>query len=210
RVFRQGLEAVAGWVLPLSFDEGWRSSRWFFREERCFLMPGDSPIGFRLPLDSLPWATPEESIAGYAADPFAPRAPLRQVVRVPPEEPELAPSVAEAKGPGDARLSRTAVCVEPRQGTLHVFMPPLFDLDAYLELVAAVERAAHELGLPVQLEGYPPPEDPRLGSFRVTPDPGVIEVNIPPVQSWSELIAQTESLYASAREEKLADEKIAI
>jgi uncharacterized protein (DUF2126 family) len=201
RVFRQGLEATAGWVLPLTYDGGWSSSRWFMREERCFLLPGDSPIGFRLPLDSLPWAAPEEKVQGYAVDPFAPRAPLKQTFRFPSEAPK------EARA---SRVSRTALCVEPRQGMLHVFMPPLFDLDAYLELVAAVERTARELALPVQIEGYPPPEDPRIASFRVTPDPGVIEVNVPPIRSWSELLAQTESLYEAAREEKLAAEKFEI
>jgi uncharacterized protein (DUF2126 family)/transglutaminase-like putative cysteine protease len=207
RVFRQGLEAVVGWVLPLSYDSGWFSTPWFLREERCFLLPGDSPMGFRLPLDSLPWAAPEDRVQGYPVDPFAPRAPLQQMFRLPPEGPGRAPA---AKGPRDPRVSRTALCVEPRDGMLHVFMPPLFDLEAYLELVAAVERAARELGVPVQVEGYPPPDDPRLGLFRVTPDPGVIEVNVPPISSWSELIAQTENLYESAREEKLAAEKFEI
>ncbi len=93
---------------------------------------------------------------------------------------------------------------------LRVFMPPLPELEAYLELTAAVERTARELGIAVQVEGYPPPDDPRVGSFRVTPDPGVIEVNVAPVRSWDELTRQTESLYQAAREENLAAEKFEI
>ena len=86
-------------------------------------------------------------------------------------------------------------------------MPPVATLEAYLELVAAVESVARELSIPVQLEGYGPPEDPRLGTFKVTPDPGVIEVNVPFVRSFSELITQTETLYEEARAEALVAEK---
>ncbi len=213
RVFRQGLEAVAGYVLPLSHDGQWVSTPWFLREERCFLLPGDSPIGFRLPLDSLPWALPEDAGRRVAVDPFAPRVPLRQVGSLPPDSTASASKTevaAPKKGESARGISRSALCIEPREGILRVFMPPIEDLDAYIELVAAVERAARELGLPVQIEGYPPPDDPRIGAFRVTPDPGVIEVNVAPVKSWNDLLAQTESLYQAAREEKLAAEKFEV
>ena len=80
RVFRQGLDAVVGYVLPLSHEGQWVSTPWFLREERCFLLPGDSPIGFRLPLDSLPWALPEDAGRRVAVDPCAPRVPLQRVL----------------------------------------------------------------------------------------------------------------------------------
>ena len=69
--------------------------------------------------------------------------------------------------------------------------------------MAAIETCAKELAIPVELEGYPPPDDPRLGNFKVTPDPGVIEVNVPFVRSFPELVAQTELLYEEARAEHL-------
>ena len=104
-------------------------------------------------------------------------------------------------------ITRTALCVEPRDGILHVFMPPIPMLENYLELVAALEQTAKDLGFPIQIEGYEPPNDPRLGVFRLTPDPGVIEVNVTPVKNWQELVEQTESLYGAARAEHLTAEK---
>ncbi|MFO0009055.1 MAG: transglutaminase family protein, partial [Betaproteobacteria bacterium] len=90
---------------------------------------------------------------------------------------------------------------------LYVFMPPLARLEDYLELLAAVEATAAELALPVVLEGYPPPRDPRLSSLAVTPDPGVIEVNIHPAHDWDELVDHTEFLYEAAHQTRLSTEK---
>jgi uncharacterized protein (DUF2126 family) len=94
---------------------------------------------------------------------------------------------------------RTAISVEARDGRLHVFLPPLPSVDAFVDLIGAIEEAAAAAGLPVQLEGYSPPSDPRLAVIKATPDPGVIEVNVHPAASWDEQVAITEGLYDDAR-----------
>ncbi|HRI19059.1 MAG TPA: transglutaminase family protein, partial [Burkholderiaceae bacterium] len=104
-------------------------------------------------------------------------------------------------------ITRTALCAEPREGRLYVFMPPTAALEDYLELVAAVEDTALAMQLPIVLEGYEPPRDPRLATLRVTPDPGVIEVNIHPAHDWGELVDQTTHLYEAAHETRLSTEK---
>jgi len=81
------------------------------------------------------------------------------------------------------------------------------DAAAYLELAAAIESTAARLAIPVVLEGYQPPDDPRVESFQITPDPGVIEVNVPPATSWTELEANTTALYEDARASRLTTEK---
>jgi uncharacterized protein (DUF2126 family) len=104
-------------------------------------------------------------------------------------------------------IIHTALCGEVRHGVLHVFMPPLALLEDYLELLHAIEDSAAELAMPLRIEGYPPPSDPRLRDFKVTPDPGVIEVNIMPSKSWPELVANTETLYELARQTRLGTDK---
>ena len=228
KVFGQGLTASVGSVLPLrrrADGVAWQSGRWFFRDDALFLIPGDSPIGFRLPLDSLPWADPAHIPAAFEADPFAPQPALppaeafrladaaqprlpgtAQPVEGSPGFPVM-PQGAPPVGQEDPDLVRTALTLEAREGRLHIFFPPLYALEDWLGLVAAVEQTAAAAGRKVVLEGYGPPSDQRLQSFSVTPDPGVIEVNIHPSKNWAEHVARTEQLYALAREEGLAAQK---
>ncbi len=202
-----------GYVLPLGWDfsrDSWRSHPWEFRREAMFLVPGDSAMGYRLPLDALPWVDPKR------------RPPMPERSQF-----DLYPALGDASGPpkgggrperpvvrepldgdsDDERVLHTALCVEPRDGRLYVFLPPLSYLEHFLALVAAIEQTAANLGLPVVLEGYPPPEDPRLEGLKVTPDPGVIEVNIHPAASWDALVANITTLYEEARLSRLATEK---
>ena len=81
KVFEQGLGKIVGYVLPLRRDGSgsvprWVSGHWFLRPESLFLIPGDSPMGYRLPLDSLPWVSPSEYPSIHQADLFAAREPL--------------------------------------------------------------------------------------------------------------------------------------
>ncbi|WP_374600979.1 DUF2126 domain-containing protein [Niveibacterium sp.] len=234
RVFTQGLKKVAGYALPVARATGgnrWQSGPWFLRSERCYLIPGDSPLGYRLPLDSQPWASATDYPWIHAADPaqrpapLPPHAALRQQTRPPvPVQPvaDALLGLAAANDPpaGNARrpqpkesagwITRTAMCAEARNGVLYIFMPPTSELADYLELVAVVEATAEALHTPVLLEGYEPPRDPQLAHFRVTPDPGVIEVNIHPATSWDELVDRTTHLYDTARECRLTTEKFMI
>lgn len=226
RVFGQGLAAPVGAVLPLRkvMLEGrrsWQSGVWFFKDDLLFLIPGDSPIGLRLPLDSLPWMDPDHDEPDYEADPFAPRVPLPRRDALSPVRyqdhrasgqgtpitlrpvPQNLPMVGQ-EAPGTVR---TALCVEARAGMLHIFCPPLYDVADWLELTAAIEATAASLGRKVVLEGYLPPEDERVINFSVTPDPGVIECNIPASSTWSQLVERNDQLYQAAREVGLAAEK---
>ncbi|HEX6361737.1 MAG TPA: transglutaminase family protein, partial [Albitalea sp.] len=225
KVFSQGLDAVAGHVLPVARnprpDEAprWASGPWFLRSERCYLVPGNAPLGYRLPLDSQPWASDTDRPWVHAPDPtqaFPALPPYRRLrFSRGDEEPGLPRGDdhrgADTRTPGPfesaAGIVRTALCAEPRDGRLHVFMPPISALEDYLELVAAVEDTAAALRLPVILEGYEPPKDPRLEVLRVTPDPGVIEVNIHPAPGWDALVEQTTHLYEAAHETRLTSEK---
>jgi uncharacterized protein (DUF2126 family)/transglutaminase-like putative cysteine protease len=216
RVFTQGLGAAVGHVLPIaeSPSGGFRTGPWFLRGERCLLIPGDSPLGFRLPLDAQPWVAAADRPAFFPPDPGAPVGPLPSLAELRHQRPRSAASAASeaaqrapALGESARDIVRTALCAEPRGGVLYVFMPPIADLEAYLALASAVEVAAGEIGCPVLLEGYEPPRDPRLTHFRITPDPGVIEVNIHPAASWDELVLRTTHLYEVARASRLTTEK---
>ena len=216
KVFEQGLDKVVGYVLPIArtADESrWQTGRWFLRSERCYLIPGDSPIGYRLPLDSQPWAAAEDYPFIHMPDPsrsfpaLLPHAQIRVQVRGHEADRALLLDVPPMPKHSAGKVARTSMCAEVRNGVLYVFMPPARELEHYLELIAAVEAAAEALQQPIVLEGYEPPADPRLGVFRVTPDPGVIEVNIHPSASWDELTDRTTFLYEAARECRLISEK---
>ena len=285
RVFEQKLDAIVGYVLPLKAADAdadgprWLTGSWFLRDERMYLMPGDSPMGYRLPLDSLPWVSKADFPYMIEQDPYVVRNELPPAATLRAQYNHLhtdaAPYVAHTTGGGFAEggvvavqgqghepnarfasaaeaslhgqaqpsrpsssatsdrlpehgesahwISRSALCVEARDprrangpkaeavgtksGVLYVFMPPVSRLEDYLDLLAAVEATARQLAVKVVLEGYPPPRDVRLKLLAVTPDPGVIEVNIHPARNWGELVDHTEFLYNAAFETRLSAEK---
>lgn len=247
RIFRQGLNKTVGYVLPLRRRElagpAWESGAWFLRSEHLFLTPGDSPIGLRLPLDSIPWTSRVDESQLFPRDPLEKLPALpglealrRQQLSIHPDAPGFADAALRRAAQGGAfrprpqipglppltvdrppvpgvpadGIVRTALCVEPREGRLHVFFPPVSTTEDYLALVAAVEETAAALRLPVVLEGTAPPRDPRLSHIMVTPDPGVIEVNLHPAASWDELCLNTTALYEEARLSRLGSEKFMI
>ncbi len=244
KVFNQGLDRIIGYALPLKrqWVAGklrWLSGPWFLREERMYLIPGDSPMGYRLPLDSLPWVCDSQFPWVHPPDPqqdwapLPPRAPdRRQFVQAaaslahsvpssltpvpagqgtPEPRPRLAPLDSEpqvpAKGESAAWVTRTALCLEVREGRLHLFIPPVEHMEDFLDLMAAVEDTAATLSIPVIIEGTPPPFDPRVDVLKITPDPGVIEVNLQPATSWKDLVHITTTLYDEARLARLGTEK---
>jgi uncharacterized protein (DUF2126 family) len=212
RVFEAGLEQVVGYTVPLVWDEGggWRSSAWPVRRERLYLIPGDSPMGLRLPLHALHHVPAGDEQHQVERDPFEPRAalppyrvPLAATTRSSASARRASRKVAADESP----LVRTSLCVEARGGRLYVFLPPQTRLESYIELLACVEAAARECGLPVVVEGYDPPHDPRLRKLSVTPDPGVIEVNVQPAARWGEVRDIVTQLYEQARLSRLGTEK---
>ncbi len=220
RVFERGLDQPVGFVLPLqrwNAKDGsrrWVSERWSTRAKKLFLVPGDSPVGYRLPLPSLPHIEPTDYPYIIPADPTAerPELPAADPQRQPYLRQQIAADAAQtvvgqSTGADSGGVARSALAVEPRNGQIYVFMPPVAEVEDYLDLVAAIEDTSAELNLPVRLEGYEPPPDPRLNVLRVTPDPGVIEVNVQPAQGWDEMIAITEGLYEDAHQCRLGTEK---
>ena len=255
RIFQNGLNEVVGYAMPIERcsygkERGWRSGSWFLRDdETLWLIPGDSSMGLRLPLDSVPWvaekdfpwlrpedpsqpqlpelprefpyrARPETSgqrfmrtgaaplAAGYGPGQRAQQAgkPGKEKP-LPPLHKDSDPNRRPVQGESAPWVIRTALCVEPREGRLHIFMPPVERTEDYLDLVAGIETAVTELGVPVIIEGETPPRDPRLNKLAVTPDPGVIEVNMHPSKSWDELVQRTTVLYEEARLTRLGTEK---
>ncbi len=214
RLIERDLADAVGFVLPLKplprkqtkkgvgATQGWRSSPWPLRREHLYLIPGESPLGLRLPLASLPWVAPADMELEFDRDPFDTRDEL------------AAPGTRRAKKQAmpkptyDPReIIHTALSIEERAGVLHVFLPPVTLLEDWLDLIQAIEDTAAALSMPVRLEGYGPPSDARLKEFKITPDPGVIEVNIHPAGSWAELVTNTSVLYEEARLARLGTEK---
>lgn len=284
RVFTQKLDSVVGYMLPIEpanarwdapplAGPGWKTGPWFLRDDRLFLTPGDSPMGYRLPLDSQPWTRKTDYPYLVDRDPTAPLGALPTIEQFrarygvgstdgtggagasglgaaagkdlgavpyafgsPASSPATvrfqntasdrvaaADAAIPRRGESAHGITRTAMCVEVRDprrangpaaekvgsasGVLYVFMPPLARLEDYLDLLTAVEATAEQLGVKIVLEGYPPPRDVRLKLLQVTPDPGVIEVNIHPAHDWRELVQHTEFLYDAAFQTRLCAEK---
>ncbi|MEO5806352.1 transglutaminase family protein [Devosia sp.] len=233
KVFARGLTNPTGYVLPVQrwnaqASSPWLTEKWKTRRGKLFLAPGDSPAGYRLPLSSLkhlkatdyPHIVPQDpgEARGTLPDPEKLLAGKSEGVQADPRAQTAAAFTAasEQQDRTEQEISeiegqvRTAVTCEVRDHRLCVFLPPVEKLEDYLELVAATEAAAKAVGLPVHLEGYAPPSDPRLNVIRVAPDPGVIEVNIHPAYNWDDCVATTTAIYEEARNSRLGADKFMI
>lgn len=213
-LLQRGLGTPKGYVLPIRWNyatQRWDSAPWQFRRGHLFLIPGDSPLGMRLPLNELPWVAEDDRDPFFERSQFEELPPLPDYhnviqtrVTTPLKRPELK---SPTPTPTWKDVPHTALCLEPRNGQLYIFLPPLSYLEHYLELLAAIELAAAEFNIPVLIEGYELPNDYRLQKILVTPDPGVIEVNVHLTSSWRDFVENTESLYAEARLARLGTEK---
>ncbi len=207
RLLDQNLKKEVGYVLPLAFSptrHGWISNRWKFANDHLLLLPGDSPVGLRLPLGSLPY------VEDGAKETWPDRSAFEQLTALPPRGAFLTrtSTVSAASFAKDGNgLIKSALTAEMRGKLLHVFLPPVTYIEHFLELVAVIENVAAELKIPLVLEGYAPPRDVRLRSFSVTPDPGVLEINIQPASSWNELKTIIGTVYEEARSSRLTAEK---
>ncbi|AYQ32198.1 DUF2126 domain-containing protein [Runella sp. SP2] len=227
KIFEKGLNNPTGYVLPLKWQyetNAWTSCLWEFRRKHVFLIPGNSPAGLRLPLESLP------KVAKEKKEPIVERSPFEELDdlgthhaaaekrygTIAPDYQLPTSSKNESEDEEDKSILfelntfTTALSVEERDGIIYVFLPPTDYLEHYLDLVASVEVTAEKLQMPVRIEGYTPPSDYRIQKLMVTPDPGVIEVNIHPAKTWQELVDNTTALYEEAFLARLGTDKFMV
>jgi len=236
----KGLGTPAGYVLPLEWNfnrSSWKSAKWRMKRDQIFLIPGNSPVGLRLPLEALAKIAAEympheverslfEDVpvlqndyseiikSRYGTIVEHEDSPIRRRVNEAAEEAVKASKhkkveviEKEAQPLFYVPLIKTALCVEVRDGILYIFLPPIKYIEHYLDLLASIEATAEKLQIPVRIEGYEPPRDNRVEKLVVSPDPGVIEVNIHPSKDWKELSYNLEVLYQEAFKTRLGTEK---
>ena len=241
----RGLNKPVGFVLPVQWAysrDSWISCKWSFNTSAMFLIPGNSPMGLRLPLDSLPYMPDLKKPRKIERSPFEELDDLEDFYQknetrsdktpdysIPeellnPEEYDFSDMEDDDKKDGfpvkikkeekddykplfESYSIRTAITAEVREGKLHVFMPPVDYLEHYLDILAAIELTAEELSIPVVIEGYKPPSDNRIEKLIVTPDPGVVEVNVHPAKTWREVVDNYNILFDAAFESRLGAEK---
>ncbi len=243
----RGLNDPVAYVLPLDWaysKEGWISCKWNMRGGNVFLIPGNSQVGYRLPLDSLPYVPEDKRPVGFHRSPMEEQGeledfhsvvkrrskrkpdfsiptellhPKRRLVEVEEKDEntmnKFLPFSEKKENPDtyepeyDEFTIRKAIVAELREGRLHLFLPPVDLIEHYLDMLASIEITAKELNISVVIEGYTPPFDHRIEKLVVAPDPGVIEVNVHPAFTWTELVNNYNILFDAARKCRLGAEK---
>jgi uncharacterized protein (DUF2126 family) len=193
------VDRPAGYVLPLLATQGseawyWASCAWqspkgqYGVQLPLTALPGRSPIGLRLPLQEMAWA---DALAVEFETPLnAQQIPPKTSAQVLPDNSVL-----------------VAIAAEVRDGLLCVFLPPMVSTCSFADLICAIDQTAQQLNCPVHLEGYGPPMNAGIDAFAITPDPGVIEVNVNPADNWDALVTQTLALDQIAKQAGLSTYK---
>jgi uncharacterized protein (DUF2126 family)/transglutaminase-like putative cysteine protease len=234
----QDLGNPVGYVIPMEWNfwnNRWLSCKWQLRNDHLILIPGNSPVGLRLPLKSLPYVSPSRmpkevdrstfdvlpaledyhQTVGvrYSHTPAASEPP-REFFQKPYPEPDddnTKPNGKKKKEDAtplfEVYTIKTALSIELREGKIYVFMPPIKYIEHYLDLLACIEGATKKLKLKIVIEGYGPPHDNRLTKLSLSPDPGVLEVNIHPAKTWKEIVHNYDILFEEARLSRLGSEK---
>ena len=204
-ILEQGIGKAVGHIFPLVKKSGkWITNPWEFRGKHLLLTPGNSSIGLRLPLDSLP-KNPEIPSEPTAEPELFEKRPALPAYGVDLQRRKRRKTTTRKNK--NQPFVRTAICAEVREDKLYLYLPPLDSAEDFLDLVASIEATAKKLNTPIILEGYEPPRDNRLEVLKVTPDPGVIEINVHPANNWKELTDNTLTLYAEAKKARLGTEK---
>lgn len=201
-LLKNGMDSPTGFVLPLQWNVNinhWQSCLWEFERNHLFLIPGNSQIGLRLPLDRLQLKSKKVEDIVVPANRFETKIDL-------PAADALVENNKTEKAISKS-IFKTALCAQVLNGNLHLFLPPMVEMAHFINLLQAIEQTSAELNIPVIIEGYQPPGHDDIEKLVVAPDPGVIEVNVHPAISWTEINHNYNILFDAAEKVGLGTNK---
>ncbi len=210
KILEHGIENAVGYVLPLKWNHqyhAWESCVWEFEGRRLFLIPGNSQMGLRLPLDRLPLEADQVENMVIPVDPMLDETQIPTRTSLLNKISQRRKDDFEYKPIPRVKTFKTAICAYIENGNLHLFIPPIEEIQPFLDLVTSIEQCASDLNIPVVLEGYQPPFHKEVTKLVVAPDPGVIEVNVHPATDWAGLLEIYNTVFKAARINKLGTNK---